>query len=212
MLVFAVAALGLTACNATPEPSTAPRAVSAPSAVVPSASGSTPTTTTASTSAGVLKFSGETSKIEFIGTKDRGKHDGGFKTFTGTIDGADADFTKATVKLEIDMNSIFTDNPSVTNHLKNQDFFEVRTYPKADFTSTDIKATTAGGATHEITGNLTIHGTTKPVTVPVKVTSAADGTTLEGTFKLKRLEFNVNYRPDAVHNDVTVRLTIKATK
>jgi polyisoprenoid-binding protein YceI len=162
--------------------------------------------------ADALKFSGEKSKIEFTGTKKGGKHDGGFKQFTGTIDLPGTDFAKATVKLEIDMTSIFTDNNSVTNHLKTPDFFDVRTHPKANFVSTGIKPTTANGATHEITGNLTLHGVTKPVTVPVKVTTDASGTTLEGTFTIKRLDFNVNYRPEAVHNDVTVRLTVKAAK
>jgi polyisoprenoid-binding protein YceI len=163
-------------------------------------------------SAEALKFSGDGSKIEFTGAKKAGKHDGGFKTFTGTIDQSGTDFTKATVTLEIDMNSVFTDNPQVTNHLKTPDFFDVRTHPKATFTSTSIKPTTAGGATHEITGNLTLHGVTKPVTVPVKVTTAAGGTTLEGTFTIKRHDFKIDYGRGQVFDDVAMRLTIKAAK
>src|SRR5262245_12333607 len=82
------------------------------------------------TSAASLKFSGETSKIEFVGTKpaNRGKHDGGFKTFTGTIDLPGTDFTQAKVSVEIQADSIYSDTPKLTQHLKTPDFFDVRTY------------------------------------------------------------------------------------
>src|SRR5262249_53689056 len=70
----------------------------------------------------------------------------------------------------------------------------------------------APGATHEVTGNLTLHGVTKPVTVPVKVKSDAGGVTLEGTFTLQREEVKMTYGKGQVNNDVTVKLTVKAAK
>ena len=166
----------------------------------------------AAAAAASLKFSNETSTIEFVGTKKDGRHTGGFQQFTGSIDVPGTDFTQATVQVEIQTGSITTDTPKLTNHLKSPDFFDVRTHPRATFTSTSIKPSRAPGATHEVTGNLTLHGVTKPVTVPVKVKNDAGGVTLEGTFTLQREEFKMTYGKGQVHNDVTVKLVVKVVK
>jgi polyisoprenoid-binding protein YceI len=164
------------------------------------------------TPAAELKFSGDNSKIEFVGTKKDGSHTGGFKQLTGTIDLPGADPAQATIKVEIQVSSIYTDTPKLTNHLKSPDFFDVRTYPTATFVSTAIKPSTANGATHAITGNLTLHGVTKSVTFPAKVTADATGVTLESAFTLPRKEFGMTYGEGQVHNDVTVKLSVKAAK
>jgi polyisoprenoid-binding protein YceI len=159
-----------------------------------------------------LKFSNETSKIEFVGTKKGGKHDGGFRQFTGTIDMPGADFTQATIRVEIQTGSIYTDTGKLTNHLKSPDFFDVRSHPKATFTSTSIKPSSAAGATHEITGNLTLHGVTKAITIPAKVKSDANGVAIEATFTIQREDFAMTYGKGQVHNDVTVKLVVKVVK
>src|SRR5207249_47030 len=117
-----------------------------------------------------------------------------------------------TITVEIQTPSIYTDTGKLTDHLKTPDFFDVRTYPKATFVSTGIKPTTANGMTHEVTGNLTLHGVTKPITVPVKAKSDANGVTLDGTSTLQRLDFNINSGPQMVNNDVKVPITVRATR
>jgi len=86
----------------------------------------------------------ETSKIEFVGSKKEGKHDGGFKAFTGSIKTADSDITKSTINVEIDTDSIWTDDDGkmkkLTPHLKSPDFFDAKKHPKASFISKEIKA------------------------------------------------------------------------
>ena len=72
-----------------------------------------------------VPLTGDNCKITFVGTKKTGKHDGGFKKLTGTAKFG-ADPTTLKMDVEIDMNSIFTDNDQVTNHLKSPDFFDVK--------------------------------------------------------------------------------------
>jgi polyisoprenoid-binding protein YceI len=163
-------------------------------------------------SAAELKFSGAGSKIEFVGTKTKGRHDGGFKEFTGTIAMPGNDITQATIKVEIQNNSLYSDVTKLTNHLKSPDFFDVRTYPTSTFVSTAIKPTPApaGGATHQITGDLTLHGVTKSISFPVKVTAGANGATIEGTFTIQKEAFNMTYGKGQINNDVTIKVSVKA--
>ena len=65
-----------------------------------------------------LPISPENSKIEFTGSKVTGKHDGGFKQFSGTIDFVGNKPEDSKVSVEIDMNSLFTDTEDLTKHLK----------------------------------------------------------------------------------------------
>jgi polyisoprenoid-binding protein YceI len=160
-----------------------------------------------------MKIAPSTSKIEFIGTKTGGKHTGGFKDFTGTVDVPGADIAAAKITIEISAGSIYTDTPKLTNHLKSGDFFDVNKHPKATFKSTAIKAAAgANGTTHEITGDLTMHGVTKSITFPVKTTSDDKGVTIDGTLTVKKEDFGMVYGKGIINNDVPVTFTIKAAK
>lgn len=164
-------------------------------------------------SAADLKIATADSKIEFLGTKTGGKHIGGFKKFTGTVATTGADLAGATITVEIDTDSIFTDTARLTNHLKTADFFEVNKFPKATFKSTAIKANKgANGATHEIAGELTLHGVTKAITIPVKATTDGKGTTLQGTFTILKEDFGMNYGKGMINNEVKVTINVKTEK
>src|SRR5947209_11059944 len=71
-----------------------------------------------STEAGALKLTPDNTKIEWTGTKPGGQHVGGFKQLAGTVDLAGNDPTKAKVAVEIETDSIFSDQGGLTNHLK----------------------------------------------------------------------------------------------
>jgi polyisoprenoid-binding protein YceI len=170
-------------------------------------------TLTAAAPAEPLKFANSASTIEFTGTKKDGSHSGGFRKFTGTIDAPGGDFAKAKVTVEIRTDSLYSDNEKLTGHLKSPDFFDVRNHPTAKFTSTGVRAVGGDGATtHLLTGDLTFHGVTKPVTIPVRVTKTETGLKLDGTFTLKRKEFGMTYGEGQVNNDVTVKLMVQAGK
>ena len=76
-------------------------------------------------------------------------------------------FERSTVRLTIDAASINTRNERRDAHLKGADFFDVATYPSITFASTSIARTSP--TTGVITGDLTMHGVTRPVQVPVTI-------------------------------------------
>lgn len=164
----------------------------------------------AHSSAADMKIVPATSKIEFVGSKANGSHAGGFKEFSGTVSMPGDDFAAAKVSIEIVTDSIFSDNAQLTGHLKNKDFFDVKTFPKSTFVSTKIAASSRPGTTHEITGDLTLHGVKKSITVPVKVTKGSDGVSIEGKYTLLREDFGMTYGKGMIKNEVPLTLSIKA--
>jgi polyisoprenoid-binding protein YceI len=158
----------------------------------------------------------ENSKVEFTGSKVTGKHEGGFKTFTGNINLVNGKAEESQVSFEIEMNSVFTDTDGVTKHLQTPDFFDVEKFPKASFTSTKVVADTAKGAdNYTVTGDLTIHGTTKSVTVPAKITVGADKVGVESEFVINRKDFGIAYAgkaDDLIRDDVVLRLNLNPTR
>lgn len=156
----------------------------------------------------------ENSKIEFIGAKVTGHHNGSFKKFSGTIDYA-GQIEKSRVSITIDSSSLETDTPDLTKHLKTADFFDVAKYPEAKFESTEIKPGGEKGASHTVTGNLTLHGVTKSVTFPATITVSPGVITVESSFAINRKDFAINYpgkTDDLIRDDVALTLHVKATK
>ncbi len=157
-----------------------------------------------------------TSKIEFTGSKVTGKHDGGFKTFKGVIDLVGDKAEDSAVVFEIEMASVFTDADGLTDHLKNQDFFEVGKFPKASFVSTKIVADAAKGAgNYTVTGDMEIRGVKKSITFPAKITVAADAVSVNSEFAINRKDFGIVYAgkaDDLIRDDVVLRLDLKAPR
>lgn len=92
---------------------------------------------------------------------------GNFKDFSGTVQSNGNNFENAKIEFTVDINSIDTDNEKRDNHLKSDDFFDAKNHPKMTFKSTSMKA--AGKNKYKLTGNLTIRGVTKKVTLDVKL-------------------------------------------
>lgn len=160
-------------------------------------------------------FDNTNSKIGFVGAKVTGKHEGGFGTFKGTTRIADNAPEKGTVTVEIDMPSVTSDSEKLTGHLKSPDFFDTEKFPKAKFESTSVKVGGDNGATHTVTGNLTLHGVTKSITFPAKIAASADAVNLTAEFGINRKDFNINYpgkADDLIKDEVLIKLDIKAKK
>src|SRR5215207_8782952 len=134
----------------------------------------------------------QNSKIEFIGSKVTGHHNGSFGNFSGQVDYTGSP-ENSRVNITIDMNSISVDDPKLTEHLKTPDFFDVAKYPQAAFISTAIKPGGEKGATHTVTGNLKMHGVTKAVTFPATIAVTADTATVDSDFSVNRRDFGINY-------------------
>jgi polyisoprenoid-binding protein YceI len=156
----------------------------------------------------------QNSKVEFVGSKVTGSHNGSFGDFSGEIDYAGSPETSH-VHLTIKADSITTDTPDLTKHLKTADFFDVAKFPQATFTSTAIKAGGEKGASHTITGNLTLHGVTKSITFPATISVTPDTATVDSSFSINRKEFGINYAGAAdnlIRDEVVLKLTIRANK
>ena len=156
----------------------------------------------------------QNSKIEFVGSKVTGKHNGSFGDFSGQVDYTGNPETSR-VNITIKTDSLTTDTPDLTKHLKTADFFDVAKYPEATFVSTAIKPGGENGATHTVTGNLTLHGATKAITFPATINVTPDAATVESSFSLNRKDFGINYAGAAdnlIRDDVVLTLHVRATK
>ena len=161
-------------------------------------------------------ISSDNSQVEFVGSKVTGKHDGGFKAFTGTVDLVNNKPEESRVSVDIDATSIYCDNDTLTGHLKSADFFEVEKYPKATFVSTKIIPDSAKGAgNYTITGDFNLHGQTKSITYPAKITVSGTDVLVESEFSINRKDFNIIYAgktDDLIRDDVVIKLNLKAVK
>lgn len=75
----------------------------------------------------------------------------------------------------------------LTDHLQSADFFDVETYPTATFTVTDVSET------GEVTGNLTIKGTTREVTFPAEFSQSGDTVTATAEIEIDRTLWDIRY-------------------
>jgi len=147
---------------------------------------------------------------------------GGFGKVTGHAQYDGKDLKGADVEATIDVASIDTRDEHRDGHLKSADFFDVEKYPTITFKSTEVKKTHDG---FDLTGDLTMHGTTKPVTLHAeKITEPVKdgkgnlhvGTTATG--KINRQDFGVKFQKALdgggvmVGDDVNIVLDVEMTK
>lgn len=182
-------------------------------------------------SAESYKLDGKTAKVTFVGTKINGKHSGGFKKLDGkaTLDGDD--MTTLKIELEIDTASLYSDNAKLTEHLSGPDFFGVKEFPKATFKVTKVEKTKPGKAdksdkdakeakvdkdSYTLTGDLTLLGKTKPVTMPGKVKIDGEQLVITSDFKIKRSEWGMTYKvgkkTGEIEDEVKLKVDVKAKK
>lgn len=149
------------------------------------------------------------------------KVSGHFAKFEGTIVLDRAKPEESSVELKIDATSIDTGNPSREKHLNSADFFDTAKFPEITFKSTKIAA--KGKDNYEVTGDLTMRGVTKPVTLNVNANGFAnDGrggqkTGFDVTGKLNRKDFGVSWNAIVDQNamlsdEVDLDISVEANK
>lgn len=151
------------------------------------------------------------SSIGFVGSKVTGKHEGGFKKFTGGFQVAGDTISGSGHKVVIDMTSTWSDNDRLTGHLKNADFFDVEKFPESVFEVTAVERS-ADGKT-KFTGNLTLHGVTKQISFPGDFAVQGNVATLKAEFFIKRIDFGIQYKgkaDDLIREEVVIKLDLKA--
>src|SRR3954471_15024048 len=121
---------------------------------------------------------------------------GQFSEFSGTAHVDTANPADSKVEVSIVANSINTGQQQRDDHLRSGDFFESEQYPDITFASTDV---TRDGDEWTVTGDLTIKGVTKPVTIPFELTGSAKdpyGNTrigFEGATTIKRSDWGMSF-------------------
>ena len=161
-----------------------------------------------------LTISPDNSKIDFVAAKVTRSHNGSFKTFSGAIDLVNNKPEDSRVSIDIEANSVVTDEPDLTKHLQTPDFFDVAKFPKATFVSTKVEPTTSGG-THNITGNFELHGIKKAITFPATIQIASDRLTVNAEFAINRKDWGLIYpgkADDLIRDGVVIKLTVNAPR
>jgi polyisoprenoid-binding protein YceI len=145
----------------------------------------------------------------------------GFSTFRGRFDKTtgtitlDREHKTGSADVTIDVNSISTGVPKLDEHLKSADFFDAAKYPTITYKAKELKFD--GDKLVSATGDLTMHGVTKPVTLQVKNFKCgqhplknvpACGADLTGA--LKRSEFGVSKYSPNVGEDVALEIQVEA--
>jgi len=123
---------------------------------------------------------------------------GQFHGITGTIIWDDKDISKSTVDVSIDTTTVDTQEPNRDKDLKSENFFDVGKYPTMTFKSKKIEQ--AGAGKLKVTGDLTMHGVTKEVTLdvegptaPIKDPWGDTRVALNATATVNRQDFGVKW-------------------
>jgi polyisoprenoid-binding protein YceI len=113
----------------------------------------------------------------------------------------------------VETSSVFTDQQKqIINKELREIVLQPNQYPEIVFRSTNVtgKATAPNQYDLKITGDLTLHGVTRPITIPTQVTVTGNELRAQGEFSINRVDFKVK-ATSAVHGLVRVRNKIKFT-
>lgn len=142
---------------------------------------------------------------------------GRFNEFEGTLSINDRrDPSKIEVEVEVEPKEIDTANKKRDRHLRSDDFFDIREHKLISFKSTDSSEVETNK--FELTGELTLLGVTKPITVTFDLTGMTDqgpDTKLLGgqtTFTIKRSEFGMDKMLEGIGDEVTVMVSLQAVR
>lgn len=147
---------------------------------------------------------------------------GSFANFDASLEAEQEDFSDARISFSADITSITTGNDQRDGHLKGEDFFDAAKFPTLNFSSTSFKK--IDGSDYELTGDLTIKGVTKSVTLAVEYGGTM--TDFYGQFKagfdisgkISRSEFGLTWSAVTeaggvvVSDDVKLNLSIQMIK
>jgi polyisoprenoid-binding protein YceI len=147
---------------------------------------------------------------------------GSFNSFEAQIEADPDDLTTANVQFSIDLSSIDTRNADRDNHLRTGDFFDIEQYPRMTFQSTSI--TKKGEGEYNVTGNVSLHGLTRPESFTVSFEGAGkdpwgnEKVGFSGNGSLKRSDYGLTYNAALetggflIGDEVKVSIEIEAAK
>lgn len=151
------------------------------------------------------------SQVQFKAYSVFAKPVGKFHTFSGEILADTQQSSASQVRLVIEAGSIDTDNVKRDRHLRSEDFLFVEKYPTLTFVSTAITGT---GPTYTVQGDLSMHGVTQRLSIPVTVEQRQNDMVVRGNVALSRKAFGITYNAlfNPVQDNVDVIFTIVGVK
>lgn len=126
------------------------------------------------------------------------------------------DASKSSVEVIIDANSLDTNNAMRDSHVKGEELLDTKKFPTMEFKSKSVKK--LSDKEFEVTGDLTLHGQTKPLTtklIKVGETKSPKGQYLIGgetTFVIKRSEFGITAMAGALGEEIPVTISIEGIR
>jgi polyisoprenoid-binding protein YceI len=141
---------------------------------------------------------------------------GRFNEIQGTLVLDDANPAACALEAQIKVDSVDTHNADRDKHLKSADFFDAQEFPLITFKSTGPFRKT-GADTHEVQGDLTLHGVTRPLTLELTRTGVGPGMKgetragFETTFAIKRSDFAVG-KPAGLGDDVRLTISVETVR
>jgi len=141
---------------------------------------------------------------------------GRFNNFSGSFRYDDKDPAASTVNVVIKTDSIDSNHAERDKHLRGEDFLNVAKYPEARFTSTSFKDN--GDGTAILTGNLTLHGMTRSITIDVKHIGHGPDPWggyrrgFEGTTTLKLEDYGITYNLGPASREVELFLSVEGVR
>ncbi|HUJ37482.1 MAG TPA: YceI family protein [Hyphomicrobium sp.] len=140
---------------------------------------------------------------------------GRFNEFSGTFTFDEAHAEAAKVKVEVDTESIDSNHAERDKHLRSKEFLDTATYPTATFESTGVKV---NGDKVTITGNLTLHGVTKPIEIAAERVGGGDDPWggfrqgFTGTTRIPLKDFGINFDLGPASQEVELTLNIEGVR
>ena len=139
-----------------------------------------------------------------------------FSQAEGTLEFDSANPTMSSVKVTIPLESLHTGVPELDEQLRSKDFFDTSRFPTATFTSTRVEKDSATGQL-KVTGDLSMHGVTKPVVLDVRLTKIGANVRtnvptlgFDATATLKRTDFGLGHFVPLVSDEIQVRIGCEA--
>lgn len=165
----------------------------------------------------VIDSKGAHAAIEFrISHLGIGLVSGRFNKFEGQFSYDAEQPNNSTVTVDIDTSSIDSNHAERDKHIRSGDFLDVKAFPTAKFVST--KYSDNGDGTASLTGDLTLHGVTKPVVLAVKKLGEGDDpwggfrTGFEGSTEIKLKDFDINYNLGPASETLYLNLSVEGVK
>jgi polyisoprenoid-binding protein YceI len=136
----------------------------------------------------------------------------------GTLEFDPANPTRASVNVTLPLSTLDTGVPGLDEHLRSEDFFEVAKFPTASFRSTKVEQG-AGKDRLRVTGELNLHGVTKPVTLEVTVLKVGSNPRtqlptvgFEATTTLKRSDFGLGAFVPQVSDEIRLQISTQGVE